>query len=137
MPCPFFEPKRAVRPSTQNGGRLPLIDEYDGLCHASGAEVPTPDSARFRLCNHGNSKGSCSLFPGSEVRSCLRYEVTAHAEGGVTILCIEEEAYTPLRWYPVQYVPNEDRLDPVPNEACIRAQALAFARSYVALTAKP
>ncbi|HEX4749192.1 MAG TPA: hypothetical protein VH302_06575 [Bryobacteraceae bacterium] len=136
MPCPFFEPQRALRPSTQSGGRLPLIDEYDGMCHATDSSVPAPDSARFRLCNHGNSKGLCVLFPGGEIRSCLRYEVTTNAEGKLSILCIEEQGYAPLRWYRVQYVPSEDRLDPAPEDLCIRAQALAFARSFVALTAK-
>ena len=136
MPCPFFEPQRALRPSTQSGGRLPLIDEYDGICHASDISVPSPDSARFRLCNHGNSKGLCVLFPGGEIRSCLRYEVATHSEGKLRITCIEEQAYAPLRWHRLLYMLSEDRLEPVPEDVCIRAQALAFARSYVALTAK-
>lgn len=131
MPCPFFEPQRTLIPRTQAGGRLPLIDEYDGLCHAAAEPAAVPDDARFRLCNHGNSKGLCALFPDAEERSCLRYEVKGQEDGKLIILCIEEQAYAPVRWYSVQYVPNQDRLEPEPQDRCVRAQAFAVARSYV------
>ncbi len=113
-------------------GRIPLIEEYDGLCHAAAEPVTAPESARFRWCNHGNSNGCCPVFPVHEVRSCLRYEVVERKEVALRILCIEEQAYAPLRWYQVQYICADGSLHPEPDDGCVRAQVIAFCRSYLA-----
>jgi hypothetical protein len=91
-----------------------------------------PDSARFSWCNHGNSKGCCNAFPVDEKRSCLRYEVVQREARLLRVLCIEEQAYAPLRWYGVQYICGEERLEPEPEDLCIRSQVIAFCRSYLA-----
>ncbi len=112
--------------------RLPLIDEYDGLCRAGGEPVSSSEVARFRWCNHGNSKGCCPAFPEHEKRSCLRYEIISRENDALRVLCIEEQAYAPLRWYPVQYIRGEERLEPEPEDFCVRSQLIAFCRSYLA-----
>ncbi|HZS55668.1 MAG TPA: hypothetical protein VFA65_14800 [Bryobacteraceae bacterium] len=132
MPCPFFEPQRIASAAHPPGGRLPLIDEYEGLCHAASEPVAAPDSASFRWCNHGNSKGCCQHFPTDEKRSCLRYDVIEREDRSLRVLCIEEQAYAPLRWYRVQYICGEERLEPEVEDFCIRSQVIAFCRSYLA-----
>lgn len=134
MPCPFFEPQQPVRPPSQVGGRLPLLDEYYGLCHAGGVAVEAPESGRFRCCNHGNSKGVCPTFPARETRSCIRYQVIESANAVLKILCIEEQDYAPARWYSVEYSVLTSGLRPEPDDLCIRTQATAFARSFLAHT---
>jgi len=130
MPCPFFEPRTPVRTSTP-GGRLPLIDEYDGLCHAGPAPGAAPEAIRFRFCNHGNSQGSCSCFPTTEERSCLRYEVIGREPGALRVLCIEEKNYAPMRWFAIRYAINEAQIEPELADLCVSAQVLAFCRSYL------
>jgi hypothetical protein len=130
MPCPFFEPLRIE--SAVRTGRLPLIDEYDGRCHAGSESAPVADNARFRWCNHGNSNGCCQRFPAQETRSCLRYEVLQRDAAHLSILCIEEQSYAPLRWYAVQYSCTDNLLMPEPQDCCVRSQIVAFCRSYLA-----
>jgi hypothetical protein len=132
MPCPFFEPKTITSAVNPSAGRRPLIDEYDGLCHAQCEPVPVPEDARFGWCNHGNSKGACSFFPAAEARSCLRYQVTEYKERSMRVLCIEEQGHAPLRWYSVMYLAGEERFEPDPEDVCVRSQLLAFCRSYLA-----
>jgi hypothetical protein len=50
----------------------------------------------------------------------------------VRVLCIEEQAYAPTRWYPILYFADEQRLDPEVNDICVRSQVLAFCQSYMA-----
>lgn len=130
MPCPCFEPKTVASTANPCAGRRPLIDEYDGLCHAQPEPVAVPQEARFRWCNHGNSKGACPFFPAHEIRSCLRYELTQSEDGRIRVLCIEEQSYSPLRWYAFEYFADEQRLEPEVKDACVRSQVLAFCRSY-------
>jgi|SRR5579884_920268 len=130
MACPFFEPQRIA--SAVATGRLPLVDEYDGLCHAGTSPVAVSESARFRCCNHGNSKGCCVFFPARENRSCLRYEVIQRDAQSLCVLCIEEQSYAPLRWYAVQYSCIDGQVSPEPDDLCVRAQVIAFCRSYLA-----
>jgi hypothetical protein len=130
MPCPFFESQKPVRTATV-GGRLPLIDEYEGLCHAGAEPVAAPESARFRFCNHGNSQGNCPSFPTEAHHSAVRYELIARENGKLRVLCIEEQAYTPARWYAVEYGSGGE-LSPEPENICMRAQIVSFCRSYLA-----
>ena len=113
------------------GGRLPLIDEYDGICHAGPDLGPAPEALRFRCCNHGNSQRSCPAFPIHEKRSCLRYEVIAHEAGALRVLCIEEQEYAPVNWFAIRYAIKDAHIDPEPADLCVRSQILAFCLSYL------
>ncbi|MBV9760342.1 MAG: hypothetical protein JO340_07260 [Acidobacteriaceae bacterium] len=138
MPCPFFEP-RAITPSPRHAhARLPLIDEYDGLCRARADLPPAPAERRFECCNHGYSHSLCDLFPAGHAPSCFRYTVLAQSEAGLEILCIEERHYAPVRWFSTRYSPSTGALDPDPagvsmdaQPLAMRAQALAFCRSFL------
>lgn len=129
MPCPYFEPRHAVRSQYPNA-RLPLLYEHDGLCHAGRALLEAPEAMRFRYCNHGYSRGACEYFPASETRSCLRYQVTRRSETEFEITIIEEQEYAPATWRVVKYWADQERLDPEIQDCCTRAQVVAFCRAY-------
>lgn len=131
MPCPYFEPQRVASDPQHASARLPLLDEYDGLCHAVGAPLAIAVELRFRCCNHGYSRGCCDRFPASEVRSGLRYNVVRRTAASLEILCVEEQHYAPLRWHAVEYFFESERIEPEPADVCMRAQVLAFCRSYL------
>lgn len=131
MPCLYFEPQRIADHPRHSNARLPLIDEYDGCCRAAPEPIAVPAERRFGCCNHGYSRGCCQYFPAAETRSSFRYTVLREAGGVLDLLCIEEQNYAPVRWHPTQYVAATDQLQPELADACMRAQALAFCRSFI------
>ena len=131
MPCPYFEPQRVVANSRYSNARLPLIHEYEGVCHAKAAPENAPEALRFRYCNHGYSRGACECFPAAETRSCLRYTVVRRTATILEFICVEEQDHAPLRWQTLEYVLASGELSPEIGELCMRAQALAFCRSYL------
>ena len=131
MPCPYFEPQRVASDPLHASARLPLIDEYDGMCHAHPDLISAPPELRFRCCNHGYSRGGCERVPASDVRSSARYNVVRRSEATLEVLCIEEQNYAPLRWQSIQYSIGSDRLTVELSDVCLAAQLLAFCRSYL------
>ncbi len=132
MPCPFFEPQHVARQPKHPGARLPLLEEYNGLCHAATPPCEVPESARFRFCNHGYSRGDCGHHPDPQAPSCLRFELLNRTANSLELLCLEEQEYAPLRWYKVIFSVTEGLLDPDPLDVCTRAQMRAFCTSYLA-----
>ncbi len=130
MPCPYFEPQRVASDPQHATARLPLLEEYDGLCHALGEPLGVAPTLRFQYCNHGYSRGSCERFPAGETRSGVRYTVVRQTAAALEILCVEERDYAPLRWHSLQYFFDTECIDPELPDHCIRAQILAFCRSY-------
>jgi len=131
MPCPYFEPQQVVAEPTHLNARLPLIDEFDGLCRAASEPLPVPQASRLRLCNHGNARGQCAQFPADEKRTSIRFDVLRRSASNLEILYVEESLYAPLAWRPLTFLIGSERLDPDPQDACQRAQLLAFCRSYL------
>ncbi len=131
MPCPYFEPQHAANQPRHATARLPLIEEYDGLCRADAEPVEAPSELRFECCNHGYMRGRCGRFPSGEVRSAIRYNVLRHTPTALELVLIEEQNYAPLAWRPFHYLLDSGRFDPEFTDACIQAQALAFCRSYL------
>jgi hypothetical protein len=131
LPCPYFEPTAVADSGRPAEFRLPLILEYEGLCHSAGALAPVPAEGRFAYCNHGYSHGKCERFPAGEQRACLRYAIRERAPGLLRIVCIEEQDYAPVQWLELTYAIAADRIEPEIGDACIRAQALAFCRAYL------
>ncbi len=131
MPCPYFEPQRVATDPLYATARLPLIDEYDGVCHAHRELIGAPPALRFRCCNHGYSRGGCDRLPVADVRSCARYNVVRRSESTLEILCVEEQNYAPMRWQSIQYSIANDRLALELTDVCLTAQLLAFCRSYL------
>jgi hypothetical protein len=132
MACPYFEPQNIASPATHPGARLPLIDEYDGLCHAGEASFLPAAAHRFRHCNHGNVQGGeCSHFPAGDVPGCMRYQVEGRGPLHLELLIIEERQHWPHAWQRVQFeISGEIFRPPLPGQV-VQAQALAFCRSYL------
>jgi hypothetical protein len=131
MPCPYFEPQRVVPPGQQTNARLPLIQEHDGLCRAGAEPMEAPAAMRFRYCNHGYSRGACRHFPSHEIRSSLRYELLGRTETELEVMIIEEQDYAPAAWRIVKYSAASELVSPELHEPCLRAQVLAFCRSFL------
>ncbi len=131
MPCPYFEPRQAVPQPALPNARLPLIEEYDGVCRARSELLPVDAAGRLRFCNHGNAHGACAHFPKQERRSSFRFEVTHRSDTGLALLFIEEAFFAPLAWRRVEFLINGEQLEPDPADPCERAQILAFCRSYL------
>jgi hypothetical protein len=131
MPCPYFEPRQAVPQRTLPNARLPLIDEFDGVCRALLEPRAIEADQRLRLCNHGNVRGHCSHFPTEEKRSAFRFEVLRRSIAHLDLLFIEESNYTPLAWHRLAFTIDPEQLEPDPPDPCQRAQVLAFCRSYL------
>ncbi len=62
----------------------------------------------------------------------MRYEVLGRDAAKLKVLCIEEESYAPGKWYSVEYTCASESICPDPQDICVRAQVLAFCRSYLA-----
>ena len=131
MPCPFFEPVEAVARPEYPGARLPLFEEYDGRCHATGTPAAAPTELRFRHCNHGYSNGCCPYFPANEGRSAIRFDILGQSAEMLSLLYIEEHEHAPLRWQNIRYSIAAGTLDPVLPDACTQAQAQAFCVSFL------
>jgi hypothetical protein len=131
MPCPFFEPQqRAAKPAYAHA-RMPLIDEYDGLCHARAQVEQAPENVRFRCCNHGYSRTECTRFPQTESSSALRYSVVRETGELLQVLCIEERDHVPTPRFTIEFNIGDCSLAACDLTLVMQAQALAFCRSYV------
>jgi hypothetical protein len=131
MACPFFEPRQITAMPEYAAARLPLIDEYDGLCRAREQPFAVPAEARFRCCNHGNSRGTCAHFPAGEQRSALRYEIVGRTAAALDLVLLEERDYAPLAWQTVRYVFAGESLEPEIADIVKQAQIRAFCRSFL------
>ncbi len=131
MPCPLFEPVSLATTPEQPGSRLPLIDEYDGFCHANPQPFRVLRDLRYRCCNHGYSRGVCPHFPADDSRSATRFDIRRAEQTELQILWIEERGYAPASWRTVSYLIDSDTFTPELPDRCSHAQALAFCHSYL------
>jgi hypothetical protein len=131
MACPYFEPQHVNASPEHAAARMPLIDEYDGLCRAAGAPFPVPGQLRFRCCNHGNSRRTCAHFPAGEMRSALRYEIVGRTAAALELLLVEERDYTPHSWQTIRYFVAGELLEPEVADLVKQAQIRAFCRSFL------
>lgn len=131
MPCPFFEPITVIARATFPNARLPLLEEYDGLCHANKETQPVPRDLRFACCNHGYSRGSCPHFPLSEVRSAVRFDVRNCGRETMELLVVEERDHFPIKWTVVRYRLATNEFEPQIADHVAQAQLLAFCRSFL------
>ncbi|MFL6447672.1 MAG: hypothetical protein ACJ746_08285 [Bryobacteraceae bacterium] len=131
MPCRYFEPLQIVSVPFHQNARLPLIDEYDGVCHVEAEASPVPAESRFQGCNHGNRDHPCGRFPAERDRAVLRLTVAKLDGDALEILAIQEANHRPVRWQTVRFLLRTEELVPDLVEICQRAQLLAFCRSYL------
>ena len=130
MPCPFFEPQQVASDPHDATARVPLIEEYEGSCRAGAVVQPVEVADRFRCCNHGYSRGNCARFPLDDARCAYRFHTVKSDGTSLDLIWIEERDYAPVRWESVRYSFLDDSLTPQPFDICLRAQVIAFCRSY-------
>lgn len=128
MPCRYFEPLHLAADRQYVGARVPLLEEYDGVCHAAG--LPVEAEFRFSCCNHGYGR-DCGRLPAGAATLLYRYTVAARTGDGLEVLCIEEQQFAPQAWQRVMYVQEGERLEPEISDPCMRAQIVSFCRSYL------
>jgi hypothetical protein len=121
----------AVRSPRFTGVRLPLIDEYSGFCHSSGESALAVDAGQRLQCNQGYASGLCARFPPKGASSAMRYSVTRRTAEEITLVWLEEQDHSPLRWGPLHYSIADDALSAPDLTPAIQAQALAFCRSFL------
>ncbi len=139
MPCPLFEPRQRISQSPETMIRLPLIFEFEGVCHA-GDHAPTPEHRlrycnpaehRLRYCNQGYAKGHCASFPDAGPISAVRFDVKSRTPSLLTVLVLEEENYWPRAWSTVEFLIQDRTLRPEIEDTCRRAQILQFCQAYL------
>jgi hypothetical protein len=131
MPCPYFAPRAALPQAELTGGRFPLIDAFLGDCHAMEGASAAPAEMLVRCCNHGYSRAECPNFPAADDRSSLRYSVIQRSPEFLDLMIIVERGYTPVTWRGIRYCIESGLLEPPCEDACTRAQALAFSKAYL------
>jgi hypothetical protein len=129
MPCPLFEPKRKADPALDSGARLPLVYEFEGICHAG--ENIMDAAHRFHYCNRGYAKGNCLNFPTAISLSALRFDVTGRTPSILSVLVIEEENHWPRAWTRFSFSIQDGHLEPEIADVCRRAQVFQFCLSYL------
>jgi hypothetical protein len=131
MPCLFFEPTSPADKPLHLRTRLPLIEEYDGRCHA----LPEPSDAnkemRWPCCNQGYALGRCSHFPASGFGGAFRYSVSSQGADSLEVIWIEERDYAPFRHGALHFAISQASFIETGPDALLTAQALAFCRSYL------
>ena len=131
MSCPFFEPLAPVLVPQFRNGRLPLIQEHEGMCHAGSADT----SANGPACNHGYARGQCERFPEAAPSIALRYSVLRRDGAELEFLCIAEENHAPVRSRRLHFSSDLNQLREMDLDTCLAAQAVAFCRSYLRIVA--
>ncbi len=125
MACPFFLPVRRLGSGGWNPApRLPLGDAFGGSCHArASSPFEPPEEIQRDLCNCGYARQRCSHFPVHGAADAVRFSVTSHQEGSVTLVYILEKDHAPIEHGPVD--PARDAREP------LASQARAFVESYL------
>jgi hypothetical protein len=134
MACPYFEPSSVAVPASRPGVRLPLIDEYSGLCHAAQLPCEPAPAVRPIGCNQGYAHG-CANHPSRIAASAMRYSITAQSPEELHIIWIEEQGYAPIRQGTIRFEIRQGKLTPAPESPVMASQLFAFCRSYLALAA--
>jgi hypothetical protein len=132
MPCPYFEPLQPVAEPAFHNARLPLIEQYAGLCHASAEAVYSTESC----CNHGYVRGQCERFPKSSKNRAHRFSLLRRDPEELELLFVNEEEYSPVSIRQLHFSVSGNRLSEHDLDCCAAAQALAFCRSYLRRVAR-
>ena len=133
MPCPFFEPTLVAFDPQSAFGRLPLIAEYNGICHRDGTAINERSPLRFEGCNQGHLQSECPHVHQIESRVSRRFSVRERTDTTLRVIVLEEGYHYPVRWREVVYLIPERQLTEEGGDEIERAQIRAFCVSYLHL----
>ena len=137
MPCPYFEPTQVAGDPQSAFGRLPLIAEYNGVCHRDGSAIKGRSPLRFEGCNQGRWHAECPHNNQMDSRVSRRFTVRARTETTLVVLVLEEVDHAPVRWREVVYLPAENAFTELIDSAAESAQIRAFCASYLQTASSP
>ncbi len=129
MPCPLFEPTKKADQAQGHAPRLPLLYEFEGICHAG--ETSIDPQHRFQFCNRGYAKVSCKVFPMDMAIAAIRFTLMRATPTALSVLAVEEEDHWPISWRRIDFIIGENRLEPEISDICRRAQIFQFCLSYL------
>jgi|SRR6476469_7143013 hypothetical protein len=127
MPCPYFEPLEPLAEPSFCNARLPLIEQYGGLCHVCAEPFQSTETC----CNHGYARGHCERFPSEGRNAAHRFSLLSQGPEELELLFIDEEEYAPAFTRQLHFSVSGNCLSEDDVDFCIAAQALAFCRSYL------
>lgn len=127
MSCPYFEPTEPTSEPVFRNARLPLIEQYDGFCHAHPELVHSTESC----CNHGYARGQCERLPAEEKNKAHRFSLIRQGPDELELLFIGEEEYSPVFSRQLHFSVAGNCLKEHDLDCCVAAQAVAFCRSYL------
>ena len=130
MPCPFFEPLAPADEPKFRNGRIPLIEEHAGTCHAS-ADLPAVKGATCNTATRSDNVTAPAIGPSA----AMRYSILGRCGGALEVLCITEENYSPAGTRRLHFLLASDRLEETDVDLCMAAQACAFCRAYLRVVA--
>ena len=126
MACPYFlpdQPLEGPRPA-----RAPLGDIFGGSCKFAG---PVPErSILVDFCNFGYAAGHCGHFPSAADCDALRFSARNRGTDDVEVTYVREKDWTPVESGKLIYARNARTLDPMPGDAALARQSLAFAARF-------
>jgi hypothetical protein len=127
MTCPYFEPLEPLAEPAFHNARLPLIEQYGGLCRVRAEPIQSTETC----CNHGYARGLCERFPAEVKNTAHRFSLLRRNPEELELLFIREEDYAPALNYQLHFSVIGNCLGEHDLDSCIAAQALAFCRSYL------
>jgi hypothetical protein len=133
MACPYFEPTVPVQPPTLLNARLPLIEEYQGICGACASR----SLVAFAPCNHGYPSGACVCYPAGERNRANRYSLARRTAESLEIVFVTECDHSPTSSRTLLYSISAGRIVTDGIDHCASAQAAAFCRSYLRKIRRP
>jgi len=126
MACPYFLPDRPLegpRPA-----RAPLSDVFGGTCGIAG---PVPErSILVDFCNFGYASSHCERFPAAANCDALRFSARNLGADNVEVTYVREKDWTPIESGKLIYARAAQTLTPVPADAALARQSLAFAARF-------
>jgi hypothetical protein len=131
--CPFFMPTRTLdRDIWINPPRLPLGEPYYGTCVARPSELySAPETVQRDFCNCGYARGECGRFPEDSAADAVRFSIKGDSGGRLRLVYVVEKDHAPVEHGEMEYDGVRKELVNGNMSELLKAQARAFAESYV------
>lgn len=88
-------------------------------------------------CNLGYARGKCPSFPVDGGPDAVRFAVTGHLGGMVTLCCVREKGYLPFDRATLAYSIPECRFTAAHPDPMVQDQARAYLESYLCRNPRP
>jgi hypothetical protein len=132
MPCPYFYPlARFPFEERSSVPLLPLGAAYRGECRAVPAAALPEDAALRQFCNLGYAGGRCANFPPGDGPDAVRFAISGHGGGRVSVSYAIERAHLPFENGVLEFLVDADRFSSGHADARLERQARVYLESYL------